>query len=53
MVSNTLKIREIMKKVRERQQQKERTKNEKSAPLKAVDKFEHVESKVKELMIVG
>lgn len=42
-----------MKKVREREANKEKINNEKSQPLKAVDKFQHVESKVKDLMIVS
>ena len=42
-----------MKKVREREANKEKISNEKSQPLKAVDKFQHVESKVKDLMIVS
>lgn len=43
-----------MKKVREREAaaNKEREGSDKSQPLKAVNKFEHVESKIKELMIV-
>lgn len=42
-----------MKKVREREANKERIMNEKKQPIKAVDKFQHVESKVKDLMIVS
>jgi hypothetical protein len=52
VASNTVKIREIMKRVKERQAQKESVILEKSKPVKAVDKFDHVESKLKQLLIV-
>lgn len=41
-----------MKRVKERQAQKESVLLEKSKPVKAVDKFDHVESKLKQLLIV-
>lgn len=51
-----MKIRELMKKVKEREQNKEgKIGNDKNAPVKALwrsEKFDHVESKVKDLMIV-
>lgn len=54
IASNTVKIRELMKKVREREAAAAASKegNDKNQPLKAVNKFEHVESKIKDLMIV-
>ena len=52
VASNTVKIRAIMKRVKERQAQKESLLLEKNKPVKAVDKFDHVESKLKQLLIV-
>ncbi|CAF0763571.1 unnamed protein product [Brachionus calyciflorus] len=50
IASNTHKIKEIMRKTKEREAQKEHALSEKNAPIKAVDKFNNVQSKVKEML---
>lgn len=53
MTTNAFKIKEIMKKAKEREAQKEQQKIEKNAPIKATEKFKDVQSKVKELLQVN
>ncbi|RNA36308.1 enkurin domain-containing 1 [Brachionus plicatilis] len=48
IASNTHKIRELMKKAKEREAQKEFKLAEKNAPIKVTEKYKDVQSKVKE-----
>lgn len=52
IASNTHKIREIMKKAKEREAQKEYKLAEKNAPIKVTEKYNNVQSKVKEMLQV-
>lgn len=53
IASNTHKIREIMKKAKEREAQKEYKLAEKNAPIKVTEKYNNVQSKVKEMLQVN
>ena len=52
MTTNAHKIKEIMRKAKEREAHKEHQKAEKNAPIKATEKFKDVQSKVKEMLQV-
>ena len=56
IAANTIKIKQLMRKVKEREAQKERIANDRATPVKALwksDKYKDVQSKLKELLIVN
>ncbi len=56
VAANTVKIKQLMRKVREREAQKEKQTQEKNLPVKALwksDKYKDVQSKLKEILLVS
>lgn len=55
IASNTVKIKQLMRKVKEREAQKEREHQEKNVPVKALwksEKYNNVQSKLKEMLLL-
>ena len=56
IASNTVKIKQLMRKVKEREAQKEKEQIEKNVPVKALwksEKYKDVQSKLKEMLQVS
>lgn len=56
IASNTIKIKQLMRKVKEREAQKDKEHSEKNLPVKALwksEKYKDVQSKLKEMLLVN